>query len=149
MHENPSVQNNLNIQQEQRSPIEGHNKLQELMALLDLKETQIDSVDGDMDSAAEDLKQINAIQMYVNKQFPKEPAEVERDLEKHLVNIQETFCNEVQRLACWMQDNGLLGCLIDCYHRYTFEHLSGLLKHINSLKEAFVLMKWVLHTYLR
>ncbi|XP_078145745.1 exocyst complex component 3 [Centroberyx gerrardi] len=80
--------------------------------------------------------------------FPKLPVEAEVNLEKHLLNVQETVAKELLRLAPLLKTSRLLGFLIDCYHRQTFAHLHGLLRHVTSTKKGFVLMEWALNTYL-
>ncbi|XP_029316857.1 exocyst complex component 3 [Cottoperca gobio] len=41
-----------------------------------------------------------------------------------------------------------MGCLIECYHRQTVDHLDGLLQNVRSSRSSFVLMNWILNTYL-
>ncbi|XP_034015213.1 tumor necrosis factor alpha-induced protein 2 [Thalassophryne amazonica] len=108
----------------------------------------IDGVRSDHDSASKDLLDIfNIIHMYVHKHLPDKPAEVDRNLSEHLMNIQKS--QELQ----WLADNPnmieWMGHVIDCYHHHISHHLQDLFQHISSSKASFVLVNWVLNTYHR
>ncbi|XP_051241231.1 exocyst complex component 3 isoform X2 [Dicentrarchus labrax] len=76
--------------------------------------------------------------------FPKPPADLNQNLQQHLVNVQEAVRNDLVKLG----PTGQMGHLIDCYHHQTFDHLSDLLQSVHSFQNTLALMKWVLHTYL-
>lgn len=92
---------------------------------------------------------VHLIQTFVSQHFPKPPADVNQNLQQHLLNVQNSVLKELKRLGPRLESNGLAGCLIECYHQQTFNHLSGLLQNTSSSQNSLVLMKWVLHTYLR
>lgn len=118
---------------------------QELAELLD---ATLD-VNTSEDSGQQDNIAVSLVQRSVNQHFPEVPADLERNLQLHMFNIQETVIAELLRLAPLLNRMGLLGCLIGSYHRQTFAHLDALLERNCSSRGSFVLIKWVLHTYLR
>ncbi|KAI3368088.1 hypothetical protein L3Q82_026244 [Scortum barcoo] len=85
------------------------------------------------------------IQNYVFKHFPKPPADPNKNLQRHLSDLQVTVHKELVRLRPLLEPMGLMGCLIDCYQRQIYDHLNDLLQNIHSPQSSFVLMKWVLH----
>ncbi|GLD74410.1 exocyst complex component 3-like protein 4 isoform X1 [Lates japonicus] len=86
------------------------------------------------------------IQKWVSKHFPKPPTP-DQNLNQHLVHVQEAVLHELLRLGPLLKLKGLMGFLIDCYHRQTFDHLHSLLQNATSTQNSFVLMNWVLHIY--
>lgn len=89
------------------------------------------------------------IQRSVEELFPKAPADLQKNLQQHMLNIQETVVKELLRVAPLLNRMGLMGHLIGCYHRKTFGHLDTLLQGSRSTQNSFVLLNWVLHTYFR
>ncbi|XP_028996013.1 uncharacterized protein LOC114849101 isoform X1 [Betta splendens] len=85
------------------------------------------------------------VQLYVSQQFPEPPEN--QNLHQHLQNIQTTVLNELTGLSPVL-DERLMGHLINCYHRQTFNQMHRLLQNISSTQNHFVLMMWVLKTYL-
>ncbi|XP_076605527.1 uncharacterized protein LOC143332133 [Chaetodon auriga] len=94
------------------------------------------------------LSVIRIMQRSVSQHFPKPPADLDQNLQQHLISVQETVRHELVKLAPQLGRLGLMGCLINCYHRQTFDHLNDLLQNTHSSKNSLVLMKWVIHTYL-
>ncbi|XP_031136310.1 tumor necrosis factor alpha-induced protein 2 isoform X3 [Sander lucioperca] len=90
----------------------------------------------------------DSIQRYVSLHFPKPPVDVDQNLPQHLLNVQETVHKELVKLGPLLKPMGLMECLIESYHRQTFEHLDDLLNKINSSKNCFALMMWLRDTYL-
>lgn len=84
------------------------------------------------------------IQRSVENHFPKPPA----DLQQHVLNIQETVIKHLKETVA-LNAPGLMGRLIDCYHRKIFSHLDTLLHDSHSTHNTFVLLNWVMNTYLR
>lgn len=119
--------------------------LQELAAIL-RTETDFTSP-SDACGGSEQQKQ-SLIQSYVSQHFPEPPADLSNNLQLHLVNVQNTVLNELTRLSPLL-DEQMMGHLIECYHRQTFNQLHSLLQNISSSQDSFVLMKWCLKTYLR
>ncbi|XP_070834697.1 exocyst complex component 3 [Chaetodon trifascialis] len=93
------------------------------------------------------LSVVHIMQRSVSQHFPKPPADLDRNLQQHLLNVQETVRHELVKLAPLLDRMGLMGCLINCYHRQTFDHLNDLLQNTCSSKNCLLLMKWVVHTY--
>ncbi|XP_028995848.1 uncharacterized protein LOC114849018 isoform X2 [Betta splendens] len=87
------------------------------------------------------------VQLYVSQQFPEPPENLNQNLHQHLQNIQSAVLNELTRLSRVL-DERLMGHLINCYHRQTFNQMHRLLQNISSTQNHFVLMMWVLKTYL-
>ncbi|TDG99266.1 hypothetical protein EPR50_G00209120 [Perca flavescens] len=90
----------------------------------------------------------DSIRRYVSQRFPKPPVDVDQKLPQHLLNVQETVHKELVKLGPLLKPMGLMGCLIESYHRQTFEHLDDLLDKISSSKNCFALMMWLRDTYL-
>ncbi|KAK1890870.1 Exocyst complex component 3 [Dissostichus eleginoides] len=88
------------------------------------------------------------VQRSVDQHFPKLPPDVDQNLHQYLENVQKMVITEFVRLGPPLTRMGLMGSLIDCYHRETFTRLDDLLQNVRSSKNSFGLMKWVLHTYL-
>ncbi|KAG7219890.1 hypothetical protein INR49_018768 [Caranx melampygus] len=88
------------------------------------------------------------IQRSVSTHFPKLPAPLDQNLPKHLVQVRDMVLHQLVKLGPVLTPKGLMGCLIDCYHRQTFDHLDHLLQGTTSFKSTFALMFWVQHVYL-
>ena len=147
-YENHLVQNTLNIHKEQRLQSEEQITPEKLAGLL-----QVPLEDG---SCCSTHRQLNAekqhlclVQRSVDQHFPKLPPDVDQNLHQYLENVQKMVITEFVRLGPPLTRMGLMGSLIDCYHRETFTRLDDLLQNVRSSKNSFGLMKWVLHTYLR
>lgn len=90
------------------------------------------------------------IKASVDKHFPKLPARITvNKLEGYLIKVQITVQGELLRLAPLLKEAQLLKHLIACYHQRMFDCLQQILQHVNTKKEAFTVLDWVLHTYLR
>ncbi|KAM4625136.1 exocyst complex component 3 [Polymixia lowei] len=161
---NPSTQNSLYIQQEHASQ-DNQTELRDLAAVLDVAHDDVPDQPNAPEGGSsaepapalqEDYSDVERrrrgslllIKASVHKHFPKLPAEGDMNLERHLLNVKETLNRQLLRSAPLLKQQCLLGSLIDSYHRYTFDHLHGLLFHVTSTKKAFILLEWVLHTYL-
>ena len=92
---------------------------------------------------------VQLIERSVNQHFPKPPEELERNLQQHLLEVETVLQTQLERLAPQITCKELMGCLLECYHRQTFDHLHGLLQNISTSKNSFMLLNWVLYTYLR
>lgn len=146
-YENALVQNTLDIHKEQRLQSEEQITPEKLAGLL-----QVSLEDG---SCCSTHRQLNAeqqhlclVQRSVDQHFPKLPPDVDQNLHQYLENVQKMVITEFVRLGSPLTRMGLMGSLIDCYHRETFTRLDDLLQNVRSSKNSFGLMKWVLHTYL-
>ncbi|XP_040916022.1 exocyst complex component 3-like protein [Toxotes jaculatrix] len=93
------------------------------------------------------LSVVSLIQRSVSEHFPKPPTHPDQNLRQHLLHVQEAVVSELVRLGPLLDPKGLMGCLIDCYHRQTFDHLHSLLQNVTSTHSSFVLMNWATHTY--
>ncbi|XP_041810157.1 exocyst complex component 3 [Chelmon rostratus] len=153
----PSAQDTFNTNEQQLFQISEEVTLQKLAELLGVACPDITFEDGscisirpETISGQQDVKQsvVRIIQRSVSQRFPKQPADLDQNLQRHLLNVQETVRDELVKLAPLLDSMGLMGCLIDCYHRQTIDHLSDLLQNTRSSRNSLVLMKWVLHTYL-
>ncbi|XP_062296797.1 exocyst complex component 3-like [Scomber scombrus] len=151
-----SVQTTLNTHEEQQSVKEI--TLQELAELLQVTPDGISvrpgtSEDGSCCSVPHSGQEnqqnvVRLVKRSVNQHFPKPPEELERNLQQHLLEVETVLQNELARLASQITCKELMGCLLECYHRQTFNHLLGLLKNISTSKNSFMLLNWVQHTYL-
>ncbi|XP_055361699.1 uncharacterized protein LOC129603596 [Betta splendens] len=103
----------------------------------------------DSNSEQQNQKQggICLVQLSVSQQFPEPPENLNQNLHEHLQNIQSAVLNELTRLSPVL-DERLMVHLINCYHRQTFNQMHRLLQNISSTQNHFVLMMWVLKTYL-
>ncbi|XP_059208618.1 scavenger receptor cysteine-rich type 1 protein M160-like [Centropristis striata] len=126
-------------QEEQRLQSEGPIPLQELAELLHVALDDADTSNPNRQ---------HLIQRSVHQHFPKPTSDVDQSLSQHLANVQQTVVGELLRVTPRLDCMELMGCLIDCYYRQTCGHLNDLLPNIHSAKDSFVLMKWVLCTYL-
>ncbi|XP_041702925.1 exocyst complex component 3-like protein isoform X1 [Coregonus clupeaformis] len=89
------------------------------------------------------------IEASVDKHFPKLPVgNTVNQLEGFLIEMQRTVLVELLRLAPLLKEVQLLKHLIACYHQRMFDCLHQILQHVNTKKEAFTVLDWVLHTYL-
>ncbi|XP_051241204.1 exocyst complex component 3-like [Dicentrarchus labrax] len=145
---NPSTQNTFNTHEEQRLQSEvqllpeiTRHELAELLGV-----ATDDSEDGSCFSGQQNLEQL--MQRSVSQNFPKPPADLNQNLQQHLVNVLEAVRNDLVKLGPLLQTMGHMEYLIDCYHLQAFDHLSDLLQSVHSFQNTLVLMKWVLHTYL-
>ncbi|XP_056248754.1 exocyst complex component 3-like protein 4 isoform X2 [Seriola aureovittata] len=93
------------------------------------------------------LNVIGLIQKSVVKHLPKPPSHLDENLHQHLLHVQDAVLHELVRLGPQLERMGLMGCLIDCYHHQTFEHLHILLQNATTAKNTFVLMNWVQCVY--
>ncbi|XP_042357242.1 exocyst complex component 3-like [Plectropomus leopardus] len=150
---NPVAQDAFNIQEEQSLRSEGPISLPDLAELLCVapdvntaSDRSCCSMGPEPNSRQQSI--VGLIQRSVHQHIPEPPADVDTELQQHLLNVQESVCKELVKLGPLLESRGLMGLLIDCYHRETFRHLNGLLQNISSSQNSFVLMKWVLHTYL-
>ncbi|XP_044022205.1 uncharacterized protein si:dkey-196h17.9 [Siniperca chuatsi] len=156
-YDNPSAQNTFDNQEDQCLQSEQEITLQELAELLgvapDANTSDHEcccSMRPEPNSTPQNLTPsvLCLMKRSVSQHFPKPPADLNQNLQQHLSDVQETVCNELVRLGPLLKSVGLMGCLIDCYHRQTFDHLNYLLQNISSFQNSFVLVKWVLHGYL-
>ncbi|XP_030299177.1 exocyst complex component 3-like protein 4 [Sparus aurata] len=148
-YDNPLDQNTCTTQVEKEIP------LQELAELLGVTPDVNPSEDGsccslrpETNSPQQKQRAVRLIQASVSQHLPKPPSDLDQNLQQHLVNVQETVPNELMRLWPLLEKMDLTESLIDCYHRQTLGHIDELLKNAQSCKKAFVLMNWVLNTYL-
>ncbi|XP_053192213.1 uncharacterized protein LOC128375822 [Scomber japonicus] len=155
-NDNPSVQTTLNTHEEQQSVKE--TTLQELAELLQVTPGDISvrpntSEDGSccaVPHSGQENQQIvvRLVKRSVNKHFPKPPEELEPNLQQHLLEVERVVQTQLEGLASRITCKELMGCLLECYHRQTIDHLHGLLQNISTSKNSFMLLKWVQHTYL-
>lgn len=89
------------------------------------------------------------VQRSVEENFPKPPANLEQDLQQHLLDVQEKVTKQLLRVEPLLSHLGLMGHLIGCYHRKIFSHLDRLLQDSRSTQNVLVLLHWVLHIYFR
>ncbi|XP_035530499.1 exocyst complex component 3 [Morone saxatilis] len=127
-YNNPSTQNTFNTHWQNEVPPDAS------------EDESCFSVRPETSSGQQNLEHL----MQRSVSFPKPPADLNQNLQQHLVNVQEAVRNELVNLG----HTGQMGYLIDCYHQQTFNHLSDLLQSVHSFQNTLVLMKWVLHTYL-
>lgn len=150
--DSPLVLNSFSTNEEQHSQIEGQIPLQELAELLGVKSGASASEDrscwSETDSGQQNPSVVYLINKSVSQCFPKPSADLNQNLQQHLLNVQASVCKELVRLGPLLKSMGLMGCLIGSYHQQTFHHLSVLLQNCSS-QNILLLMKWVLHTYLR
>lgn len=144
--DSPLDQNSFGIQ-EQDLKLKEEVWLQELAELLHVVFTE----DGIYTLMGPDPKSVvvGLIQKSVSQHFPKPPADLDQNLQQHLMNVQNTVLSELTRLSPYLEPRGLMGCLIDSYHHQTWDHLQRLLQDTSSSQNSFVLIKWGLKTYLR
>ncbi|XP_026194910.1 exocyst complex component 3-like [Anabas testudineus] len=143
--DSPLDQNSFGIQ-EQDLKLKEEVWLQELAELLHVVFTE----DGIYTLMGPDPKSVvvGLIQKSVSQHFPKPPADLDQNLQQHLMNVQNTVLSELTRLSPYLEPRGLMGCLIDSYHHQTWDHLQRLLQDTSSSQNSFVLIKWGLKTYL-
>ncbi|CAK6980986.1 exocyst complex component 3-like [Scomber scombrus] len=155
-HDKASAQTTLNTHEEQQSVKEI--TLQELAELLQVTPDDISvspgtSEDGSccaVPHSGQENQQsvVRLVKRSVNQHFPKPPAELEKNLQQHLLEVETVVQTQLERLASRITCKELMGCLLDCYHRQTIDHLHGLLQNISTSKNSFMLLNWVQHTYL-
>ncbi|XP_034715018.1 uncharacterized protein LOC117936250 [Etheostoma cragini] len=95
-----------------------------------------------------DADRTRLIQSSVSQHFPKPPVDVDQNLLRHLLDVQDTVHQELVKLGPLLKQMGLMECLIESYQRKTFEHLHDLLNQSSSSKNCFELMLWLRDTYL-
>ncbi|XP_035466481.1 exocyst complex component 3-like protein 4 [Scophthalmus maximus] len=134
----PSPQNTFNTHEEQRL----RRMPEELAVFLNVAP---DATCATCEDGSLDVERL--IQRSACKHFPKPPAHLDKNLRKHLLDVQEAVLHELLRLGPLLEPEGLMGCLLEHYHCQTFDHLHCLLQNVTSTKNSFVLMHWVLHTY--
>ncbi|XP_049918732.1 uncharacterized protein si:dkey-196h17.9 [Epinephelus moara] len=152
-YDNPVAQNALNTQEEQCLESEEQFSLKELAELLGVDLDASTTENGSCCSMRPESNSrqyciVRLIQQSVNKHFPEPPADVDKNLHQHLIDVKETVRKELVKLGPLLESVGLLGRLIGCYHRQTFRHLDALLQNISSPQSSLVLIKWASQTYL-
>lgn len=150
--DDPMPQSTLNSQEEQDLLGADGIKLQGLAELLGVTDDANNSEDGFHGSVQPETNSEEQaerlIRRSVSKHFPKPPADLDRNLQQHLLNVQETMQKQLVKLCPLLVKMGLMARLIDCYHRHIFDHLNDLLLKVHSFHNTSLLMKWVLKTYL-
>lgn len=81
--------------------------------------------------------------------LPKPPADLPGNLQEYLLTLQDTVRNDLKRLGPHLKGQELMGTLDECCHSQIFNILDELLQKINDSRSLFILMKWVLQSYLR
>lgn len=81
--------------------------------------------------------------------LPKPPAHLPGNLPQYLLAVQETVRKDLGRWGPHLKKWGLMGELLERYHCHIFDCCNHLLQKINDLQSLFILMTWVLQTYLR
>ncbi|KAK2826757.1 hypothetical protein Q5P01_020971 [Channa striata] len=130
----------FNIQEERPAQRKDKITLQQLTELL---EVEPDAISSNADQTNKGL-----VQKSVRRHLPKPPADLDQNLQQHLLDLQNTVLSELVRLSPRLEPEGLMGCVIECYHRQTWEHLHFLLQNVSSCKSYFALLFWGLKTYL-
>ena len=153
-YNSPSAQNTSTTQVEQLSVEEiPQQDLAELLGVTPdvnlSEEGSCCSVESESDLAQQKQRNVHLIQASVSQHLPKPPSDLDQNLQQHLFSVQETVRNELMRLSPSLEKMGLIGCLIECYHCQTLDHISDLFKKVQSSQKSFDLMKWVLVPYLR
>ncbi|KAK9534181.1 hypothetical protein VZT92_009244 [Zoarces viviparus] len=122
--------------------------LQEAAHLLSVAPDALTSEDGPLSSTRPDLSAerlvVHLMKISVDQHFPKTPADVDQNLQRHLLNVQDTVREQLVSRDPRLHSEGL----IQCYHRRIFEHLDDLLQNISSSQNHLLLIKWALQTYL-
>ncbi|XP_031729080.1 exocyst complex component 3 isoform X1 [Anarrhichthys ocellatus] len=152
IYDNTLTQNTLNTHEERGQQSEEQITppitLQEAAHLLGVAPDALTSEDGPLCSMRPDLNAerpvVHLMQISVDQHFPKTPADVDQNLQRHLLNVQDAVREQLVRLDPRLHSEGL----IQCYHRQIFEHLDDLLQNISSSQNHLLLIKWVLQTYL-
>lgn len=82
--------------------------------------------------------------------LPKPPGGLAGNLSEYLQTLQETVNQDLKRLGPIMQGSRcLMGTMVECYHSQIFYRLWDLLQKTNNTKSLFLLLTWVLQSYLR
>ncbi|XP_008276498.1 uncharacterized protein LOC103354757 [Stegastes partitus] len=146
------VQNAFNTEEERPLRQEKDGSLQELFELLgeDSDTNTNTSGDGACCSGQHNLQQrvVHIIRRHLSQRFPKPPADLDQNLWVHLRTVKEVVFDQFPMLSPLLESRGMMGCVVDCYHRHTFDHLHGLIQNVSSSNNSFVLMDWFVHTYL-
>lgn len=136
--------------EDQCTPHEEDVPMQELAEILGVAPHDSIFRDGPRSSAEPVITRVvDLITTSVSRRFPRPPANLYQGLPQHLENVQELVYGDLLRLGPFMESRGLMGYVISCYHHHILDHLTALLPNIRSSRSSFVLMNWVLHTYLR
>lgn len=85
----------------------------------------------------------------VSQNLPKPPADLPGNLRQYLLTVQETVCKDLVGRGPHLERLGLMGALVESYHRRIFHWLNDLQQEMNDLQSLFILMTWVLQMYLR
>ncbi|KAM7403714.1 hypothetical protein PAMA_004247 [Pampus argenteus] len=142
------AQNTFNAGEERCLQSVGEITLQELAEFLGVTTDSISvksntSEDGSccaLPNSGEENQQ-NVVQLIQKSvHFPEPPAELDKNLGQHLLKVQTDMHTKLVKLTPLFESNGLMGCLLDCYHRQTFDHLHVLLQNISTSQNSFVLM---------
>lgn len=79
--------------------------------------------------------------------LPKPPAAPSECLHQYLTSLQHSVTTDLDRLGPHLKGQGLT--LVERYHCHMFSLLDDLLQKINDTRSLFILIKWVLQSYLR
>ncbi|XP_028848345.1 exocyst complex component 3-like isoform X2 [Denticeps clupeoides] len=88
------------------------------------------------------------VEEHVKQTFPPLPTEDTEELNSYLEQVRKVVLDELLRLAPVLREPGLLDCVVDRYHCYTFSQLDLLLQRNLSREQAYCLLCWVLLVYL-
>lgn len=88
------------------------------------------------------------LQEMVSQKVPKPLADLPRDLEPYLLEVQEAVSGILTGLGPRLEAEGLMGTLVHCCFRQMFDRLDVLLQDTNHLLGLLSLMKWILQTRL-
>ncbi|XP_054861952.1 uncharacterized protein si:dkey-196h17.9 [Amphiprion ocellaris] len=146
----PLVQNTVNTEEEEHLQQEKDVFLQELFELLGKYSDATTPEDGSCCSGRHDMQQrvVHLVRRFLSQIFPKPPADLDQNLQLHLSDMEKEVLSKFERFGPLFESKGLMRCLVDCYNRHTFNHLHSLVQNVSSFKSSFVLMNWVVHTYL-
>lgn len=144
---------NLDIDPEQLLQFKQEVTIQELAELLGVQfeDTSVSSADECCCSGPDQKlhpEVYNLIQKSVSQHLPEPPADVEQNLQEHLMNLKNSVLSELLRLSPQLEPL-LMGCLVDWYHGQTCAYLHLLLQNICSPINCLALLQWGLKTYLR
>lgn len=81
--------------------------------------------------------------------LPKPPEELPGNLPQYLLTLQETVSSSLSRLGPHLKGQESLGTPLECYHSQIFQILDELLQKTDDTRSLFMLMQWVLQSYLR
>lgn len=89
------------------------------------------------------------IEILVSCHLPVPPADLRGNLRQYLLAVQETLRKDLVQLGPQLRILDMVGTLVESYHRQIFHLLNHLLQKTSDLQSLFILMTWVLQTYLR